>query len=66
MATVEAQEGGPQPIETLPNASNMAPSNAAAESGAPVALEEEDGDDADGAADGPRATRRRGRSRYAS
>ena len=29
MATVEAQEGGPQPIQTLPGASNMTPSNAA-------------------------------------
>ena len=52
MATVEAQEGGPQPIETLPNASNMPPSNAAAESSAPGARDEEDDDGADGAADG--------------
>lgn len=52
MATVEAQEGGPQLIETLPNASNMPPSNAAAESGAADARDEEDDDDADGAADG--------------
>jgi hypothetical protein len=48
MATVEAQEGGPQPIETLPNASNMPPSNAAAESSAPGARDEEDDDDAEG------------------
>ena len=52
MATVEAQEGGPQPIETLPDASNMTPSNAAAESSAPGARDEEDDDDAEGAADG--------------
>jgi len=48
MATVEAQEGGPQPIETLPDASNMTPSNAAAESSAPGARDEEDDDDAEG------------------
>ena len=52
METAEAEEGGPQQIETLPNASNMAPSNAAAESGAPGARDEEEDDDADGAADG--------------
>jgi hypothetical protein len=52
MATVEAQEGGPQPIETLPDTSNMTPSNAAAESSAPGARYEEEDDDADGAADG--------------
>ena len=52
MATVEAEEGGPQLIETLPNASSMTPSNAAAESGAADARDEEEDDDADGAADG--------------
>ena len=52
METAAAVEGGPQPIETLPNASNMVPSNAAAESGAPGARDEEEDDDADGAADG--------------
>ena len=52
MATVEAQEGGPQPSETLPDTSNMTPSNAAAESSAPGARDEEDDDGADGAADG--------------
>jgi hypothetical protein len=52
METAEAQEGRPQPIETLPNASNMALSNAAAESSAPGARDEEDDDGADGAADG--------------
>jgi hypothetical protein len=52
METAEAQEGRPQPIETLPNASNMALSNAAAESSAPGARDEEEDDDADGAADG--------------
>ena len=52
MATVEGQEGGPQLIETLPNASSMTPSNAAAESGAADARDEEEDDDADGAADG--------------
>jgi len=46
------KEGGPQPIETLPDASNMTPSNAAAESSAPGARDEEDDDDAEGAADG--------------
>ena len=51
METVEAQEGGPQPSETLPpDASNMTPSNAAAESSAPGARDEEDDDDAEGAA----------------
>ncbi len=48
MATVEAQEGGPQPIETLPDASNMTPSNAAAESSAPGSRDEEDDDGAGG------------------
>jgi hypothetical protein len=52
MATVEAEEGGPQLIETLPNASSMTPSNAAAESGAADARDEEEDDDADGAEDG--------------
>ena len=52
MEAAEAQEGGPQPIETLPDASNMPPSNAAAESGAPDARDEEEDDDADDAADG--------------
>ncbi len=47
MEAAEAQEGGPQPIETLPNASNMAPSNVGAESGAPGARDEEESDDAD-------------------
>ena len=51
MATVEAEEGGPQLIETLPNASSMPPSNAAAESGAADARDEEE-DDGAGAADG--------------
>ena len=46
------KEGGPQPIETLPDASNMTPSNAAAESSAPGARDEEEDDEADGAADG--------------
>ena len=50
METAEAEEGGPQQIETLSNASNMPPSNAAAESGAP--RDEEEDDDSDGAADG--------------
>ena len=66
MATVEAQEGGPQPIETLPDASNMTPSNAAAESSAPGARDEEDDDgaggtqrnDADGEPKKKRAARR--------
>ena len=66
MATVEAQEGGPQPIETLPNASNMPPSNAAAESSAPGARDEEEDDDADGAADGTQRNDAKGRNRYAS
>ena len=52
METAETEEGGPQQIETLPNASNMPPSNAAAESGGPGARDEEEDDDADGAADG--------------
>jgi hypothetical protein len=52
MATVEAEEDGPQLIETLPNASSMTPSNAAAESSAPGGRDEEEDDDADGAADG--------------
>ena len=47
-----AEEGGPQLIETLPNASSMPPSNAAAESGAADARDEEEDDEADGAADG--------------
>ena len=50
METAETEEGGPQQIETLPDPSNMPPSNAAAESGAP--RDEEEDDDADGAADG--------------
>ena len=50
--TAAAVEGGTQPIETLPNASNMAPSNAAAERSAPDARDEEEDDDADDAADG--------------
>ncbi len=49
---MEAQEGRPQAIETLPDASNMTPSNAAAERSAPGARDEEEDDDADGAADG--------------
>ena len=52
METAAAVEGGPQPIETLPNASNMVPSNAAAESSVPGARDEEEDDDADDAADG--------------
>ena len=52
METAAAVEGGTQPIETLPNASNMVTSNAAAESSAPGARDEEEDDDADGAADG--------------
>ena len=52
METAAAVEGGTQPIETLPNASNMVPSNAAAERSAPGARDEEEDDDADGAADG--------------
>ncbi len=48
MEAVEAQQGGQQPIETLPNASNMPLSNAAAESSAPGARDEEDDDDAEG------------------
>ena len=51
METAAAVEGGTQPIETLPNASNMAPSNAAAERSAPGARDEEEDDDADGAAE---------------
>ena len=66
MATVEAQEGGPQPIETLPNASNMVPSNAAAESSVPGARDEEEDDDADDAADGTQRNDAEGGSRYAS
>ena len=52
METAEGQEDGSQPIQTLPNASSMTPSNAAAESGAADARDEEEDDDADGAADG--------------
>ena len=52
METAAAVEGGTQPIETLPDASNMTPSNAAAERSAPGARDEEEDDDADGAADG--------------
>ena len=52
METAAAVEGGTQPIETLPNASNMVTSNAAAERSAPGARDEEEDDDADGAADG--------------
>jgi hypothetical protein len=51
METAEGQEDGPQPIQTLPDASNMTPSNTAAESSAPGARDEED-DDGAGAADG--------------
>ncbi len=43
METAEAEKAGPQQIETLPNASNMAPSNAAAERSAPDAHDEEEG-----------------------
>ena len=50
METAEAEEGGPQQIETPPDPSIMPPSNAAAESGAP--RDEEEDDDSDGAADG--------------
>ena len=60
METAEAQEGRPQPIETLPNASNMALSNAAAESSAPGARDEEEDDDADAQQTEPSATMRRG------
>jgi hypothetical protein len=66
MATAEAQEGGPQPIETLPDTSNMTPSNAAAESSAPGARDEEEDDDADGAADGTQRNDAKGGNRYAS
>jgi hypothetical protein len=66
METAEAQEGRPQPIETLPNASNMALSNAAAESSAPGARYEEEDDDADGAADGTQRNDAKGGNRYAS
>ena len=52
METAAAVEGGTQPIETLPNASNMVPSNAAAESSVPGSRDEEEDDDADDAADG--------------
>ena len=47
METAEAPTGG----ETLPNARDMAPDNARAESGSPGAHDEEEDDDADGAAD---------------
>ncbi len=67
METAEAQEGRPQPIETLRNASNMALSNAAAESGAADARDEEEDDDADGAEDGnQRNDAKGGGNRYAS
>ena len=66
METAAAVEGGTQPIETLPNASNMAPSNAAAESSAPGARDEEEDDDADDAADGTQRNDAEGGSRYAS
>jgi hypothetical protein len=46
MESSVAEEGGPQQIETLPGASNMAPSNAGAESGTPGARDEEEGGDA--------------------
>jgi hypothetical protein len=59
MEAVEAQQGGQQPIETLPNATSMAPSNAAAESSAPGARDEEEADDADDAADGTPGVKRR-------
>ena len=52
METAAAVEGGTQPIETLPDASNMVTSNAAAERSAPGARDEEEDDDADDAADG--------------
>ena len=52
METAEAEEGGPQQIETPPDPSIMPPSNAAAERSAPDARDEEEDDDADGAADG--------------
>ena len=66
METAEAQEGRPQPIETLPNASNMALSNAAAESSAPGARYEEEDDDADGPEDGTQRNDAKGGNRYAS
>ena len=66
METAEAEEGGPQPIETLPDASNMPPSNAAAERSAPGARDEEEDDDAETRQTEPSATMRRGGSRYAS
>ena len=47
METAEAPTG----VETLPNASDMAPDNARAESGSPGAHDEEEDNDADGAAD---------------
>ena len=47
METAEAPTG----VETLPNASDMAPDNSRAESGSPGAHDEEEDNDADGAAD---------------
>ena len=66
METAEGQEDGPQPIQTLPDASNMTPSNAAAESSAPGARDEEEDDDADGAEDGNQRNDAKGGNRYAS
>ena len=56
---MEAEEGGPQLIETLPNASSMTPSNAAAESGAADARDEEE-DDGACAADGTQRNNAKG------
>ena len=61
METAEGQEDGSQPIQTLPNASSMTPSNAAAESGAADARDEEDDDGADGTADGTQRNDAKGR-----
>ena len=55
METAEAPTG----VETLPNASDMAPDNARAESGPPGAHDEEEDDDADGAADATQSTKTR-------
>ena len=55
METAEAPAGG----ETLPNASNMAPDNARAESGTPGAHDEGEDDDADGAADATQSMKTR-------
>ncbi len=44
----------------------MTPSNAAAESSAPGARDEEEDDDADGAADGTQRNDAKGGNRYAS